>query len=78
MRAIILSAGQGKRLRPLTEDTPKCLLPVRGDQPVLEVQLRSLAEKIETRNPVGISHNRHLPSRCGDEQVPEAKTGSAV
>lgn len=44
MKAIILSAGQGKRLRPLTEDTPKCLLPVRGDEPVLEVQLRALAE----------------------------------
>lgn len=43
MRAIILSAGQGRRLRPLTANTPKCLLPVCGDQPVLEVQLRSLA-----------------------------------
>lgn len=43
MRAIILSAGQGKRLHPLTSETPKCLLPVRGDEPVLEVQLRALA-----------------------------------
>jgi choline kinase len=44
MKAIILSAGQGKRLHPYTDNTPKCLLPVRGDQPVLEVQLRALAE----------------------------------
>ncbi len=44
MKAIILSAGRGKRLRHLTEDTPKCLLGVRGDEPVLEVQLRALAE----------------------------------
>jgi choline kinase len=44
MKAILLSAGQGKRLHPHTQDTPKCLLRVRGDEPVLEVQLRALAE----------------------------------
>jgi choline kinase len=43
MRAIILSAGQGKRLHPLTAKIPKCLLPVLGEKPVLEVQLRALA-----------------------------------
>ena len=44
MRAIILSAGQGRRLLPATAERPKCLLPVRGDQSVLELQLRALAE----------------------------------
>jgi choline kinase len=43
MRAIILSAGQGRRLLPLTADTPKCLLPVDGGRPVLEFQLEALA-----------------------------------
>ena len=43
MKAIILSAGRAKRLQPHTDTTPKCLLPIRGDDPVLEVQLRALA-----------------------------------
>lgn len=38
MRAIILAAGMGSRLRPLTEKVPKCLVPVAG-RPILEWQL---------------------------------------
>jgi len=44
MKAIILSAGRGSRLFPLTVDTPKCLVPVQGDHPILGVQLQALAE----------------------------------
>jgi choline kinase len=44
MKAIIVSAGQGKRLLPHTEDRPKCLLPVRGELSMLEVQLHALAK----------------------------------
>lgn len=40
-RAIILSAGQGRRLLPLTENTPKCLLPVAG-KPVIAWQIDAL------------------------------------
>ncbi len=43
MRAIVLSAGQGKRLLPLTATEPKCLLPVDGDLTVLDLQLEALA-----------------------------------
>ncbi len=43
MRAIILSAGQGKRLLPLTRETPKCLLEVQEGISVLSHQLRTLA-----------------------------------
>jgi len=41
MKALILSAGQGSRLLPLTADRPKCLLAV-GAHSVLEWQVRHL------------------------------------
>jgi choline kinase len=43
MKAIVLNAGYGGRLRPATNGLPKCLLPVEADHSVLEVQLRTLA-----------------------------------
>jgi choline kinase len=42
MKAIILSAGQGKRLLPLTREEPKCLLPIDNKRPVLELQLEAI------------------------------------
>lgn len=36
MKAFLLAAGPGTRLRPLTDNTPKCLLPVRGT-PMLQI-----------------------------------------
>ena len=41
MKAIILSAGQGRRLLPMTADTPKCALPIQG-RAVIEWQLDAL------------------------------------
>jgi choline kinase len=43
MKAVILSAGQGKRLLPMTVDRPKCILPVRG-QTMIEWQIDELAK----------------------------------
>ena len=41
MKAVILSAGQGKRLLPLTENQPKCTLPIHG-RSILEWQINEL------------------------------------
>lgn len=43
MRAILLAAGLGTRLRPLTNEIPKCLVPI-GGRPLLEIWFERLAE----------------------------------
>ena len=40
VKAFLLAAGYGKRLRPLTDRTPKCLLPIRG-VPMLQIWLET-------------------------------------
>src|SRR5438045_673554 len=59
MRAVILAAGRGSRMGPLTDATPKCLLPL-GGRPLLEWQVAALrGAGIDT---VGIvrGYNAHL------------------
>lgn len=68
MYAIILSAGQGRRLLPLTESAPKCLLAVDGEATVLDLQLRALASCGVRRAIVMVGFaadqvERHLASR---------------
>ncbi len=41
MKAFLLAAGKGTRLRPLTDTTPKCLLPI-GGKPLLAIWLELL------------------------------------
>lgn len=41
LKAFLLVAGRGERLRPLTDTTPKCLLPINGT-PLLQIWLAHL------------------------------------
>ncbi len=42
MKAFLLAAGLGSRLRPITDRMPKCMVPIDG-QPLLDIWLDSLA-----------------------------------
>lgn len=41
MKAIILAAGEGKRLRPFTNEVPKCMVPFRG-RPIIDRLLSTM------------------------------------
>lgn len=43
MKALLLSAGLGTRLRPITDTIPKCLVPIHG-KPLIEYWLEMLVE----------------------------------
>lgn len=66
MKAMILAAGRGERMRPLTDQTPKPLLPVRG-RPLIEYHLQALAAAGITE--VVINHGwlgAQIPAALGD------------
>jgi choline kinase len=55
MQAVILVAGQGTRLRPLTDYLPKCLIKVQG-KPILQYQLEALCDAGVRRCVVVVGH----------------------
>src|SRR5690606_38116340 len=62
---VMLAAGQGTRLRPLTDDLPKCLLPIQG-RPILDrprEPFRGWADRlVVVTGPAHHALERHLPS----------------
>ena len=59
MKAVILAAGEGKRLRPITSSKPKPMIPLLG-RPILEYTIRGLKN-------AGIDHILII---VGSEKVP--------
>ncbi len=55
MKAMILAAGRGERMRPLTDQTPKPLLPV-GGRPLIGWCLGALASAGVTEVVINVSH----------------------
>lgn len=58
-RAIILAAGQGTRLRPLTNTKPKCLVPFLG--------ISLLERQIQTLHTCGIQHIHVVGGYCVEQ-----------
>ncbi len=90
MKAMILAAGRGERMRPLTDHTPKPLLPVRG-KPLIEYQierlrdagyrdvvinLHHLGEQIEAH--LGDGHSLGVNIRYSLEHPERLETGGGI
>lgn len=66
MKAMILAAGRGERLRPLTDNTPKPLLEVRG-KPLIVYHLEALAGAGFTDVVINLSWlGEQIRARLGD------------
>jgi len=66
MRALILAAGRGERLRPLTDHTPKPLLEA-GGRPLIEHTISALARAGFTELVVNLAHlGEQIQARLGD------------
>lgn len=73
MKAFLLAAGLGTRLRPLTDHTPKCLLRVGADT-LLDIHLDALAKAGVDEVLVNLHHHAdqvraHLAARVGPPEV---------
>jgi mannose-1-phosphate guanylyltransferase len=69
VKAFLLAAGVGSRLRPLTNTTPKCMLPI-DDRPMLDIWLDAFDRAGVDEVLVNLHHlpdvvRRHLTGRTG-------------
>lgn len=73
MKAFLLAAGLGTRLRPITDSTPKCMLRI-GDRPLLDIWLDALATAGVQEVLVNLHHlaavvRAHVAARSGPPAV---------
>ena len=73
MRAILLAAGLGTRLRPLTDTTPKCLVPING-KPLLDIWCEALLAAGATR----LLINLHYKSEVVQQYLAQSKFAKNV
>ena len=73
MRAILLAAGLGTRLRPLTDTTPKCLVTING-KPLLDIWCESLLNAGVTR----LLINLHYKSEQVKKHISNSKFAKSV
>lgn len=90
MKAFVLAAGRGERMRPLTDQTPKPLLPVAG-KPLIEWHLEKLAAAgvrevvinlgwLGAQIPQALAQGERfgLSLRYSDEGWPALETGGGI
>lgn len=87
MQCVILAGGKGKRLRPLTDETPKPLVSVAG-RPILDHIVSALPSAIEELIIVHGYLGEQIKEHCGDtyfgrpvtyiEQTEQKGTGHAL
>lgn len=70
MKAFLLAAGNGTRLRPLTDNVPKCLLPIQG-VPLLEIWLNNC----KAAGVTDVLVNTHAHAEAIRKFAAEQKTG---
>ncbi|MCL2225282.1 MAG: nucleotidyltransferase family protein [Defluviitaleaceae bacterium] len=63
MQAIILAAGYATRMYPLTENTPKALLPLRG-KPMIDYIVEQLNNLPDVQNIYVVSNSKFYPHFC--------------
>ena len=78
MKAFLLAAGVGSRLRPITDTTPKCMVVV-GGQPLLDIWLDAFDRAGVDEVLVNLHHlpdvvRNHLKARAGSQRPPAVPT----